>query len=1294
MNYLRQRNRFMDSKPTHTQHSFKKFIRAALKATALGTLLVTPFALSSGSSSDYTAAPPFVATNVGKPNVVIALDISGSMKAVAYRDVGAGNWKKGLHDDFDPTYSYFGYFESNKKYHYESSPSKRFFVEDSTGSWDGNFLNWLTMRRMDVVRKVLVGGKIKDRGGELIDGKTWYILEGQNEPLDYTFKKAYSNSAALSPIPNDTEVVISEGAFSTSTGGGANIIALSDKVEIGQISIDRDRTEPSGDWHSVTFVNSYTSIPSVVATGLSYNGRHQSLPRVKDVSLTGFKVRIDEWDYLDGNHTTEDVTFVVAETGSHTIEITDTSGIKQNIQVNAGSTTVANTYPASSSFTLISMGSAFSTTPVVFANTTSVVDATPVTVRIKGISSGSFQAALQEERQFAGSSHSPELVSWIAIEPFAGHAESANAAIEVNRTGNVHTESWRDISFTNNLFSKAPTIAAGIQTTNGGDPVVLRYGNGGISTSKFDVMMEEEDSTGAGDLTHPAAESVGFLAVESIDEYKIRVGLLQEPTGILQDNAASIRFGLAVYNYDHSMSPTSIYNGNDVHGGTFRACYPDVNLPVASRTNFDICLDTHVKSPLSNVINVIEDHPLIWGTTPIAETLYDIKGYFAQTDFNRGSNSHTQWYDNGTEGTSGARNSYEINDDWDPYFYPEFNTRLPCAKSFVLHFNDGAPYKDFDGSGHPTVTNDGIGAFGSEQVLDDLALELRSNDCRTDTGMTGHQDIISYYVYAALGEGEEFNDDSRRMREAAANGGFVDSNGDNQPTPAHPSDFNSYVNAGNCTKNEWDEDADCNPDTFYFANDAEQLIGQLNDAFESITSRSGSGGAASVIAASRSGEGAVFNAIFRPSMTYKGKEVTWVGDVHALLIDDAGNLRQDDGDKTLEGPSSDNYIDMCSFFDGEVKEVRVKVSSSEAGRPTAAQVAACDNSVFNTSLFDIEYLWSGANWLNSMTDSEAITQRTYTSPAAGRYILSGVDSNNDGLIVNSEVVPFTTTSFTSSNAGLINSDLNTAHNIINYTRGQDISGFRSRTLDGKTQRLGDVIYSTPTVVGRPAENLDLIYGSSSYRKFFNHYRYRRQVVYAGGNDGFLHAFNSGWFDPDTKQFLKAKGGEPGSSIDFELGAELWAYSPYNTLAHLEYLTRPSYGAVSSDHIYFVDLEPRIFDAKIFADDTDHPGGWGTVLVVGSRLGGGLKSVDMDLSGSTNMRDLRSSYTIIDITNPDKPPKILLEFTHPNLGFTTAMPTPIVANADSEGLVCIVPVNDLLWIHDKRGAIDNDFQLHR
>ena len=33
------------------------------------------------------------------------------------------------------------------------------------------------------------------------------------------------------------------------------------------------------------------------------------------------------------------------------------------------------------------------------------------------------------------------------------------------------------------------------------------------------------------------------------------------------------------------------------------------------------------------------------------------------------------------------------------------------------------------------------------------------------------------------------------------------------------------------------------------------------------------------------------------------------------------------------------------------------------------------------------------------------------------------------------------------------------------------------------------------------------------------------------------------------------------------------------------------------------------------------------------------------------------------------------------------------NVDSEGLVCIVPINDLVWIHDKRSAIESDFHLY-
>lgn len=1249
---------------------------------SIALIIFTTSIFAASDSANYTAAPPFVATNIGKPNVVVALDISGSMKAVAYADLGAGSWKKGLHDDFNQSASYFGYFDSNKSYSYSPSLNKQFFYEDNGGLWNGNFLNWLTMRRMDVVRKVLTGGKVNNRNGESIDGERWFILDGQNEPLDYTFRKSYSRSAEVSPITNSSEVLIANGAFSLTTGEAASITQLSDNVEIGQISIDRDIRDAAGDWYSVNFKNTYAAIPSVVATALSFNGSQPSLARVKDITKTGFKVRIDEWDYLDGNHTTEDVVFIVAATGNHKVSIKDKdTDITSSYQVSAGTVTVTANAAA---FNNISAGSTFSTIPVVFAGTSSLNDPMPVTTRIRNISAGGFDLALQEERSQIGGGHSAELVSWIAIEPLVGFSEYAGVAIEINKTSNLHSEAWRDITLTPDLFAEIPMVAVGLQTFNGSDPVVARYGNAGVTTDKFDVKMEEENSSGDNDLEHGGLESVGYIAVEASRGFKIRIGLKNEPTGIIQQNSGSVRFGLAVYNYDHSLSPTSIYKNNKIHGGTLRPCYPDITKDVADQSNFDICLDTHVKSPLTNIIEVIDDHPLIWGTTPIAETLYDIQGYFKQENY--GNNGHNQYYDNGTEGLSGnasdgeakSRSSYDINQDWDPYFYEEFDAYLPCAKSFVLHFNDGAPYKDFDGTGHPNVSNDGVGSFGTEQMLDDLALELRQEDCRDDNGLTGHQDIVSYYVYAALGQ-EEFSDGDGssinrddnvlRMREAAANGGFVDNNGNNQPDPAHPSDFFNYVvnGAGNCTPNEWDEDGDCNPDTFYYASDAEALVSQLNAALESITARSGSGGAASVIAASRSGEGAVFNAIFRPSVTSAGQEVTWIGDVHALMIDSSGNIRQDNGDGILGASNVDQYIDMCSYDDGELKEVRIKLSTSLATRPIRSQFSECAKAVFNKDLFDLNYLWSGANWLSSLSDDEATAQRTYTSTTLGRHIISGIDVDDNGLITKSEVVDFLPDSFDDSTAGLLAGTLDDARNVVSFIRGQDIDGYRSRQLNGKTMRLGDVIYSTPTVVGRPAENLDLIYGSTSYQKFFDHYRYRRQVVYAGGNDGMLHAFNSGWFDPKTKEFKKSKGGgNAGSSIDFDLGAELWAYAPYNTLGHLEYLTRPSYGAVSSDHLYFVDLEPRIFDAKIFPSDSNHPGGWGTVMVVGSRLGGGLKNVDMDLGAATANRTLRSSITIFDITNPDIAPKMLLEFTDPQLGFTTAIPAPVVVGQDSEG----------------------------
>jgi Tfp pilus tip-associated adhesin PilY1 len=82
-------------------------------------------------------------------------------------------------------------------------------------------------------------------------------------------------------------------------------------------------------------------------------------------------------------------------------------------------------------------------------------------------------------------------------------------------------------------------------------------------------------------------------------------------------------------------------------------------------------------------------------------------------------------------------------------------------------------------------------------------------------------------------------------------------------------------------------------------------------------------------------------------------------------------------------------------------------------------------------------------------------------------------------------------------------------------------------------------------------------------------------------------------------------------------------------------------------------------------DADHPGGWGTVLIGGMRLGGKPIGVDTTTDGNgdpapdgTDDLSFRSCFFALDITNPEVAPSLLWSFSDDNLGFTTSYPTPI------------------------------------
>jgi type IV pilus assembly protein PilY1 len=382
----------------------------------------------------------------------------------------------------------------------------------------------------------------------------------------------------------------------------------------------------------------------------------------------------------------------------------------------------------------------------------------------------------------------------------------------------------------------------------------------------------------------------------------------------------------------------------------------------------------------------------------------------------------------------------------------------------------------------------------------------------------------------------------------------------------------------------------------------------------------------------------------------------------------------------------------------------------------------------------LSYLWNSSDWLNDNSIDSVNQRSTYLSNNKERYIFTWVDNNSDDIVNSTELKDFIWPSTVPSVndlddsgeiypylhlfpsfadkpaaiSALSSADFDTflvqqTGRVMNYIRGLDdvdshglpnplnISGsdvagteMRSRKYDGKTWRLGDIAYSTPTMVGRPSEGFHLLYRDESYADFALKYHNRRNVIYAGANDGMVHAFNGGFYDSFDKQFCQEinAGYNPydgittndvacnGSSIMPELGSELWAYVPFNLLPQLYWLTETTYS-----HGYYVDQKPRIFDAKIFFQsdgitplDSDHPNGWGTVMVIGMRFGGASIIADMDKKDSNvavaTDPTMNSAFMIFDITNPEVKPTLLAELTLPRMGFSTSYPT-VVTLADGD-----------------------------
>ncbi len=238
--------------------------------------------------------------------------------------------------------------------------------------------------------------------------------------------------------------------------------------EVGELTFDQaDATQ----WRTLNLAGTYTN-PVVIMGPPSFNGAQSTTVRVRNVTRSSFQYQIDEWDYLDGAHKAETVSYLVVEAGTH--------------DLGDGQILVAGTKLVGTGFANIRHDRLAQ--PVVFTQVTSVNEDAAVTTRIRNVGADSFQVRLQEEEGAPkGGSHAAETVAWVAISSGSGDAGRAFAALQ---TDAAYSQDFRSLTF-DNTYSD-PIFLANIQSFNGTDPVALRYT--GLSPNSVSLKAEEETS--------------------------------------------------------------------------------------------------------------------------------------------------------------------------------------------------------------------------------------------------------------------------------------------------------------------------------------------------------------------------------------------------------------------------------------------------------------------------------------------------------------------------------------------------------------------------------------------------------------------------------------------------------------------------------------------------------------------------------------------------------------------------------------------------------------------------------
>jgi type IV pilus assembly protein PilY1 len=198
-------------------------------------------------------SPLFIGATI-PPQVMLTISKDQQLYKKAYNDYSDLDDDGVIETTYKHSIDYYGYFDPKKCYDYTNNRFEPQFVSADKycgGKWSGNFLNWVSMSRMDAVRKLLFGGM------RSTDTNSVTVLERAYVPMDaHAWAKYYNGPdiAQLTPfssVPTTAPVSNNEQSsnFNIPTTNGDYTISfnndMSSKVALGDQLLLENRNNTS-----------------------------------------------------------------------------------------------------------------------------------------------------------------------------------------------------------------------------------------------------------------------------------------------------------------------------------------------------------------------------------------------------------------------------------------------------------------------------------------------------------------------------------------------------------------------------------------------------------------------------------------------------------------------------------------------------------------------------------------------------------------------------------------------------------------------------------------------------------------------------------------------------------------------------------------------------------------------------------------------------------------------------------------------------------------------------------------